>query len=216
MGSVFNQMSVDLAAEIQDTRPDNTPITLAGQDGIKRTSAQRSAALNDARKWVILSAIRLLGSLQARKLFPASVFEATNITFSSGSANLPSDFLYPIALATSERVAITVLRSQAASYEADFNQDIVDAGGSELSAILQDGKIVQVSTIPDGNSYRLKYFRVEDLTASSTNDVTEDLMWRPAVLRYAQYLCFLRTGNTQRSQIALVEATQLLAANLRV
>lgn len=216
MGAIFNSWHMNLVSELNDVKPNGDSILLATDDGKLRTSQQRSSALNDARRWIIHEALRRLGLSQTQILFKGNIIE-NNINVIGNIGILPSNCMFVIGLLNNNNTKVHIKRLASLEYDKDFDQDVRDGAEYEPFGILQGNMIKGIINLSDG-TYQIKYFGVEELFATeppSGNDPIEDIMWQGAILRYALYLCWLRSGNTDRANIVLNEAYALLSERIK-
>ena len=225
MGQIFNQMHLRLVAALDDTDSSSNPITVATTDGKKRTSAQRSRDLMDGRYLVhsLLRAVdkNLYYGILSNQAFDATGFlDISNLNVASyteinlvETSNRYNDVIPLVAGEAMPAYARLLLTSKKnGMIVAVVGQN--DASPRVVRLRLLKGAQVQFAY----NTFKfdLGYFTqpmLEELDASSSDDVTEPRVWYPLIEQYALYLGYLGSGNFQRAQAALQDV-QRIARNI--
>lgn len=224
MGVEFNALSVRVAASIQDTKTGTTSaITVATEDGQKRSSAQRSRDIMNARYWM-WSIYRVVN----KSMFfgtKAVTFAGTGVGYSDITAlNITSvnDLVLeettayygkPIPIFSGDDLQLyTDLLKTTKRYDivaglvADHSQT---KQTFRLKLILGSGLANQNTA--SGYVFSLGYYAnplLTELTAASGEDLTEPRSWYDHIERYAEYLGWKLSGNTDRAGLALDQANQ--------
>lgn len=222
MGAIFNTMSVTLAKNLEDARDDNgQPITTAADDGKKRTSAQRSKDLMDGRYFVqqLLRAIdkEMFYGVQSGKSFDSSGFldvtayGITSYRDISLSETTPAyNDIVPLVPGDALPLYRRLLRSSRAR---GLMAAVVSDNAAAVRTIrLQLIKGSALTTNVQSFVFDVGYYTVpklEELTAASSNDLTEPRVFHPVIEAYALYLGWLGSGNSDRAQVILSEVYRL-------
>ena len=226
MGVEFNALSVRVAASIQDTKTGTTSaITVATEDGQKRSSAQRSRDIMNARYWIwgiyrVVNKSMFFGT-------KAVTFTGTGVGYSDITAlNITSvnDLVLEETTAYYGK-PIPVFAGDDLQLYSDLlkstkRYDIVAGLVGDHSQTKQTfrlklilGSALANQNTASGYAFLLGYYAnplLTELTAASGagDDLTESRAWHDHIERYAEYLGWKLSGNTDRANIALDQANQ--------
>ena len=225
MGANFNAMSVRVASAIQDTKVGTTSaITVVADDGQKRSSAQRSKDIMASRYW--MWAIFRVANKSLFYGTKSTTFSGTGVGYSDITAlNITSikdvtleetTALYgkPVPILSGDDLQI-----YAELMKSSKKDDMVAGFMADHSQTKQTFrlKLLLGSALATQNTatyaFLLGYYSnplLEELDkdSASGSDLTEPRSWWDSAERYAEYLGWKMSGNTDRAQIALDQANQ--------
>lgn len=213
MGSLFNAMHMRLVAALQDVQLNQQPILTATDGGIKRSSDQRSGDIMSARYW-LWSVFRVANP----KLFFTEIDLAFVGTGGIGYADVTGlnmtniedmtlqeiSALYrqPITIVNGDELGF-FLKAKSTSRANDLVAGVVALGGAAQQTMRI--KLIAGNNLnQDTANYDvvLGYYAnplLNELTAASVDDLTEPRIWFDAIERYAEYLGWKLSGNSDRA-----------------
>lgn len=217
--SNFTDMHLRLVKVINDQQSDGTDITLATQDGKVLSSAQRSKALMAARYWV-WSVFRVANK-QAFNASSALAFvgsgvaladiTALNITSPEEMALIDTSTLYgkpiPIVKGSALPLFIHAMRtSHSREMVAGIENDLSGTTQKVQLKLIIGSTLNQVST---AYNFVLSYLanpKLDELVASSAEDVVEPRSWWDAMEKYAEAIAWQLSANIQRATASRKDA----------
>lgn len=222
--SNFTNLHLRLITDLQDVKlTDGTQITLASDDGKRRTSLQRSQDLMAGRYW-IWSLFRILNKNIFYTVISPTLsgtgtgyadISSLNVTSARELSLIETSILYnkPVPIVDGDELQFYFLAMRTSKVK-DIVAGIVNDGtGTKMKAQLRIilGRALVKQNLSD-YTFELGYFdnpKLEELTASSSGDLTEPRVWWDAIERYAESISWRGAGDYERSITARNEAKDI-------
>lgn len=224
MGTNFNNLSLRLSTDLQDTlRTSGGDITSAADDGKRRTSLQRSQDIMAARYW-IWGIFRVLNkTLFYTVITPPFIgtgvgyydLSGLNVTSARELSLVETSILYnkPIIIVDGDELQAYVV-SMRTHMVKEIVAGVVNDGTAKMRPRL---RIMLGAALPQQDlslyTFELGFYdnpRLEELTAASSLDLTEPRIWWDAIERYAESVSWRGAGDLQRAAAARNEAKDIV------
>lgn len=232
--TAFQDMSVRLATALSDQQADGTSITVATQDGKKRSSAQRSADIMAARYWA-WSIFKIANKQMFYTEIPLdspigsgkAVIEITDLNITTPDEITLKEtsliFNKPVPIIDGDALPIFQVALQSSHAKEMVAGLIADVSQTNQVTQVMNLVILVGAALPQDMTlytFVLGYYNnpfLQELTAdNNTDDMTEPRLWWDAIERYAEHLSWKNSGNFLRSKEARDEAVDLILTDIQM